>query len=65
LRALFQRAGATDNKSVIVYCMIGMRASVAYFVSRYLGYDTKFYDGSWVDWSARQLPAVKGGEPVK
>jgi thiosulfate/3-mercaptopyruvate sulfurtransferase len=65
LRALFQRAGATDDKSVIVYCMIGMRASVAYFVSRYLGYDTKFYDGSWVDWSARQLPSVKGGEPVK
>jgi len=65
LRSLFQRAGATDDKTVVVYCMIGMRASVAYFVSRYLGYDTKFYDGSWVDWSARQLPSVKGGEPVK
>ena len=65
LQALFNRAGATKDKDVIVYCMVGMRASVAYFVSRYLGYDTKFYDGSWVDWSARQLPSVKGGEPVK
>jgi thiosulfate/3-mercaptopyruvate sulfurtransferase len=65
LRALFQRAGATDDKTVVVYCMIGMRASMAYFVSRYLGYDTKFYDGSWVDWSARKLPFDKGGEPVK
>ena len=65
LQSLFKRAGATEDKTVIVYCMVGMRASVAYFVSRYLGYDTKFYDGSWVDWSARGLPFVKGGEAVK
>lgn len=65
LRALFERAGATDGKTVIVYCMIGMRASVAYFVSRYLGYDTRFYDGSWADWSTKDLPVEKGGEPVK
>jgi thiosulfate/3-mercaptopyruvate sulfurtransferase len=65
LRALFERAGATEGKTVVVYCMIGMRASVAYFVARYLGYDTKFYDGSWADWSTRDLPVEKGGEPVK
>ncbi len=65
LRALFQRAGFAADKTVIVYCMIGMRASMAYFVSRYLGYDTRFYDGSWVDWSAKKLPVEKGGEPVQ
>ena len=65
LQGLFNRAGATRDKAVIVYCMVGMRASVAYFVSRYLGYDTRFYDGSWVDWSAKGLPAVKGGEAVR
>ena len=65
LRGLFERAGATNDKTVIVYCMLGMRASFAYFVSRYLGYDTRFYDGSWLDWAARKLPAETGGEPVK
>ena len=65
LKALFERAGVTDDTTVVVYCAIGMRASFAYFVSRYLGYETKFYDGSWHDWSKRDLPIVKGGEPVK
>jgi thiosulfate/3-mercaptopyruvate sulfurtransferase len=65
LRGMFERAGATKDKKVVVYCMLGMRASYSYFVARYLGYDTKFYDGSWVDWSARNLPSVTGGEPVK
>jgi thiosulfate/3-mercaptopyruvate sulfurtransferase len=65
VRGLFERAGAAKDKTVVVYCMIGMRASYSYFVSRYLGYETKFYDGSWVDWSSRNLPTVSGGEPVK
>jgi len=43
--------------------MVGMRASVAYLISRHLGYDSKFYDGSWVDWSQRDLPVVEGPEP--
>jgi 3-mercaptopyruvate sulfurtransferase SseA len=25
-----------------------------------LGYDMKFYDGSWHDWGARDLPYVTG-----
>ncbi len=43
--------------------MIGMRASVTYLVSRHLGHETVFYDGSWHDWSMRDLPAVPGSEP--
>lgn len=63
LRALFERAGAGADRTVVAYCMIGMRASVAYFVSRLLGYETRFYDGSWDDWTRRGLPAVTGSAP--
>ena len=63
LRALFERAGARDDRTVVAYCMIGMRASVAYLASRLLGYETRFYDGSWDDWSRRGLPAVTGAAP--
>jgi 3-mercaptopyruvate sulfurtransferase SseA len=31
-----------------------MQASFAYFVARYLGYETKMYDGSFMDWSRRE-----------
>jgi thiosulfate/3-mercaptopyruvate sulfurtransferase len=47
------------GKPVVAYCMVGMRASVVYFVARYLGYDAKLYDGSIVDWSRRGLPTVQ------
>ena len=60
LRALLEQAVAAPDRTVLTYCMIGMRASVTYFASRLLGYDTRFYDGSWDDWSRRGLPAVGG-----
>ena len=63
LRRLFERAGAGEGRTVVAYCMIGMRASVAYFVSRLLGHETRFYDGSWDDWTRRGLPAVTGEAP--
>jgi thiosulfate/3-mercaptopyruvate sulfurtransferase len=53
-------AGATPGKPVVSYCMVGMRASVAYFVARYLGYDARLYDGSITDWTQRKLPTRTG-----
>ena len=61
--ALFGRAGIDPGETVISYCYIGMRASVNYFVSRLLGYQTRFYDGSWNDWSLQGLPAETGPQP--
>jgi thiosulfate/3-mercaptopyruvate sulfurtransferase len=60
LRAKLQAAGAVSGKAVVPYCMIGMRASVVYFVARHLGLDARLYDGSIVDWGRRQLPTKTG-----
>ncbi|MGQ0735810.1 MAG: sulfurtransferase [Acidobacteriota bacterium] len=60
LQARLASVGAAAGKPVVAYCMVGMRASVVYFVARHLGYDAKLYDGSIVDWSHRKLPTVLG-----
>ena len=60
LRKKYEAIGAASDTPLVSYCMVGMRASVTYFVARHLGYDARMYDGSIVDWSRRKLPAVKG-----
>ena len=60
LRKKYEAIGASTGTPLVSYCMVGMRASVTYFVARHLGYDARMYDGSIVDWSRRKLPAVKG-----
>jgi thiosulfate/3-mercaptopyruvate sulfurtransferase len=60
LRAKFAAIGAAKGTPLVSYCMVGMRASVTYFVARHLGYDARLYDGSIVDWTRRRLPAVMG-----
>ena len=60
LRKKYEAIGAVKGTPLVSYCMVGMRASVTYFVARHLGYDARMYDGSIVDWSRRKLPAVMG-----
>ena len=60
LRKKYEAIGAAQATPLVSYCMIGMRASVTYFVARHLGYDARMYDGSIVDWTRRKLPAVTG-----
>jgi thiosulfate/3-mercaptopyruvate sulfurtransferase len=50
LRAQFSAAGVKSGDRVVPYCFIGQQASALYFISRYLGYDTRLYDGSWEEW---------------
>ncbi|HEX6749849.1 MAG TPA: rhodanese-like domain-containing protein [Longimicrobium sp.] len=49
-RRVQQKVTAT---TVVTYCRTGVQASWDYFVSRFLGYDTKMYDGGFIDWSRR------------
>ncbi|MEZ5294184.1 MAG: rhodanese-like domain-containing protein [Vicinamibacterales bacterium] len=60
MRTRLAAAGATAGRPVVSYCMIGMRASVIYFVARHLGFDARMYDGSIVDWGRRRLPVRPG-----
>ena len=62
LRQLYaDRTHAGDT--VVTYCWVGYRASATYFAARLLGYDVKFYDGSYQDWQQRKLPTKAGVAP--
>lgn len=55
LRALFQSNGVVPERGAVTYCTIGIRASEAALVLKYLlGYpDVRVYGGSWAEWGTR------------
>jgi thiosulfate/3-mercaptopyruvate sulfurtransferase len=55
LRKVFERAGVTDQ-TVVTYCAVGMRASLAYFAARAAGLPALLYQGSMNDWESRGGP---------
>ena len=59
LRQRLDAVGVVPGRPIVAYCMVGMRASVVYFVGRMLQHDVRLYDGSIVDWSHRKLPTVR------
>jgi thiosulfate/3-mercaptopyruvate sulfurtransferase len=74
LSARFEVAGADPGDTVVTYCQAGLRASVTYMIARMLGYDTRIFDGSWIDWGSRDYPTYlrvrnassgnQGGVPI-
>jgi thiosulfate/3-mercaptopyruvate sulfurtransferase len=61
LRRLYREAGVLPDRRVITYCTIGNRASLAWFVLKYLlDYpNVAVYQGSYVEWGKRP------GSPVE
>jgi thiosulfate/3-mercaptopyruvate sulfurtransferase len=61
LRALFAAAGLAPDRTAIVYCTSGTRASHAYLALRLLGHARiRNYDGSWKEWATTPaLPVTK------
>jgi len=64
LAARYAEAGASTDRTVVLYCGTGVQASHAYFVARHLGYgDVRIYDGSMAEWGALphdEYPVVTG-----
>jgi thiosulfate/3-mercaptopyruvate sulfurtransferase len=60
LRAKLRALGVPPVGATIVsYCRTGGQASHTFFTLRYLGYDVRLYDGSYIDWSADSaLPVI-------
>ena len=50
LAELYQKAGAAQEKQLVSYCHVGLRASVVYTIGHVLGYNIKLYDGSYNEW---------------
>ena len=56
LRELLESKGVAPARPVIAYCRSGIRASVGYLALQQLGYDVRLYDGSYLEWSNREMP---------
>jgi len=51
IEKLFTDIGYTDKKTIYTYCRTGTKASLVTFASsQVLGYSTRMYDGSWIQW---------------
>jgi thiosulfate/3-mercaptopyruvate sulfurtransferase len=64
LRAVYESRGITPDDEITVYCRIGERSSVTWFVlSEMLGYDhVRNYDGSWTEWGNMIGVPIERGE---
>jgi thiosulfate/3-mercaptopyruvate sulfurtransferase len=64
LRELYEEVGITEDQSVITYCRVGERSSIAWFVlTELLGFDdVENYDGSWTEWGNLIRSDIETGE---
>jgi thiosulfate/3-mercaptopyruvate sulfurtransferase len=61
IREKVRQLGIDAGRPLVVYCASGREASQLWFTLRaLLGIEAQVYDGSWVEWSALELPSEKG-----
>ena len=61
IRERVRQLGLDPARPLVVYCASGREASQVWFTLRaLLGIEAQVYDGSWVEWSALELPSEKG-----
>lgn len=59
LRKLFEENYITGEVTIVVYCGSGVWAAPVWFAAKYLGYDARFYDGSYQEWgNDKQMPVT-------
>ncbi|MBI4464582.1 MAG: sulfurtransferase [Acidobacteria bacterium] len=63
LQKLYTQAGLQPGDLVVTYCQTGGQASHAYFTAKYLGFEPRLYDGSYMEWSAAKDTAVEKTQP--
>lgn len=59
IKAAFDKAGVKPGDKLMVYCHIGQQATAIIFAARTLGYEAVLYDGSFEDWSRKDLPVAR------
>ena len=64
LRELYAEQGVDEEQSVVTYCRVGERSSIAWFaLHELLGFDdVENYDGSWTEWGNLVRAPVDKGE---
>jgi thiosulfate/3-mercaptopyruvate sulfurtransferase len=60
LTRCFAAAGVQPGDRVIAYCQVGRSACPVYVAAKMLGYDVRFYDGSFEEWSRHKELPVEG-----
>jgi thiosulfate/3-mercaptopyruvate sulfurtransferase len=62
LRTLYETAGATTDKRIVVYCQAGGRATAAFLALQALGYpEVQVYPEGWQEWGNRRDAPVEEG----
>lgn len=51
LQKLFDEAGIKQGTTIVTYCNTGVWAALDFFTAKYLGYNARFFDGSFEEWT--------------